>query len=208
MLVPGIGRMITTALAHNGAHKVYILGRREDVLIETAAGIGAKVIPLVCDVSNKDSLREAVAKVEQETGYINLLACNAGIGGPQVKAPQPEMTAAEWAEQHLDHAQEDYTRVFDVNVSGVWYTTMAFLNLLDLGNQKGNVPQSSQVITTGSIGAFNKIAPGGWAYGQSKAAATLLSKHLSSVLPQWNIRSNAIAPGREFLPALLTRELF
>ncbi|ROT42504.1 short chain dehydrogenase [Sodiomyces alkalinus F11] len=191
----GIGRMIATALATNGADKVYILGRREQVLKEAAAAIGPNVIPLTCDVSSKESLQEAAATVERDVGYLNLLVCNAGIGGPQVKAPTPEMTAAEWAEQNFHHAQEDYTRVFDVNVSSVWYTAMAFLKLLDLGNKKGNVPQTSQVITTSSIGAFNKMAPGGWAYGQSKAAVTLLSKHLSSILPQWNIRSNCIAPG-------------
>lgn len=189
--------MITTALATNGADKVYILGRREQVLKEAATAIGPNVIPLTCDVSSKESLKEAAATVKRDVGYLNLLVCNAGIGGPQVKGPTPELTAAEWAEMNLNHAKEDYTRVFDVNVSSVWYTAMAFLELLDLGNKKGNVPQSSQVITTSSIGAFNKVAPGGWAYGQSKAAVTLLSKHLSSVLPQWNIRSNCIAPGCE-----------
>ncbi|RNJ56204.1 hypothetical protein D7B24_007587 [Verticillium nonalfalfae] len=192
----GIGRMLTTALATNGAAKVYILGRREAVLREAAAAIGPNVHPLVCDVSVASSLAAAAATVERETGHVDLVLCNAGVGGPQVKAPTEGMTAAAWAAQHLDHAQEAYTRTFDVNVSAVWYTTMAFLALLDAGNKReGGVPQSSQVIVTSSIGAFNKTAPGGWAYGQSKAAATLLSKHLAGVLPRWDIRANCIAPG-------------
>ncbi|CRK12820.1 Short-chain dehydrogenase/reductase VdtF like protein [Verticillium longisporum] len=192
----GIGRMLTTALATNGAAKVYILGRREAVLREAAAAIGPNVHPLVCDVSDKSSLEAAAATVGRETGHVDLVLCNAGVGGPQVKAPTEGMTAAAWAAQHLDHAQEAYTQTFDVNVSAVWYTTMAFLALLDAGNKReGSVPQSSQVIVTSSIGAFNKAAPGGWAYGQSKAAVTLLSKHLAGVLPRWDIRSNCIAPG-------------
>jgi NAD(P)-dependent dehydrogenase (short-subunit alcohol dehydrogenase family) len=65
---------------------------------------------------------------------------------------------------------------------------VAFLKLLDNGNKKGNVEQPSQVIVTSSIGAFNKKAPGGWAYNQSKAAVTLAAKQLSVVLPNWNIR--------------------
>ncbi|KAF3349672.1 hypothetical protein VdG2_02171 [Verticillium dahliae VDG2] len=181
----GIGRMLTTALATNGAAKVYILGRREAVLREAAAAIGPNVHALVCD-----------------TGHVDLLLCNAGVGGPQVKAPTEGMTAAAWAAQHLDHAQDAYTRTFDVNVSAVWYTTMAFLALLDAGNKRsemkkreGGAPPSSQVIVTSSIGAFNKTAPGGWAYGQSKAAVTLLAKHLAGVLPRWDIRANCIAPG-------------
>lgn len=189
--------MMTTALAQNGAAKVYILGRRQQVLDEAAAAIGPNVIPVVCDVTSKEDLQKAAASIERDSGFINLLVCNAGIGGPQVKAPAPETTAAEWAAQHLAHEKEDYTKTFDVNVSSVWYTTMSFLALLEKGNSKANVAQSSQVITTSSIGAFNKMAPGGWAYGQSKVAATLLAKHLSSVLPQWDIRSNTIAPGRK-----------
>ncbi|KAH7375302.1 short chain dehydrogenase [Plectosphaerella cucumerina] len=191
----GIGRMMTAALAKNGASKVYILGRRGDILEQAASSIGPNVVPIVCDVSSKESLQKAAASIESEVGYINLLVCNAGIGGPQVKPAEPGMSAADWAAQHLAHSKEEYTKVFDVNVSSVWYTAMSFLKLLELGNQKGNVSQTSQVITTSSIGAFNKTAPGGWAYGQSKIAATLLGKHLAATLPQWNIRSNVIAPG-------------
>ncbi|KAI8224231.1 hypothetical protein K4K57_010044 [Colletotrichum sp. SAR 10_99] len=191
----GIGLMMAKALAANGAEKIYILGRRKEVLEEAAASVGPNVVPLVCDVTSKDSLRAAAAAIEKGSGFLNLLVCNAGVGGPQVKAAPAEMTAAEWAEQHLAHDTADYSRVFDVNVTSVWYTTMALLSLLDLGNKKGNLFQSSQVVSTSSIGAFNKKAPGGWAYGQSKAAATLLIKHLSSNLPQWNIRANCIAPG-------------
>lgn len=191
--------MITKALAANGAEKIYILGRRKEILQEAATSVGSSVVPLVCDVTDKSSLKEATDAIERDSGFVNLLVCNAGVGGPQVKAPLAETTAAEWAEQHLAHDMADYTRVFDVNVTSVWYTTMAFVKLLDLGNKKGNLSQSSQVVSTSSIAAFNKVAPGGWAYGQSKAAATLLIKHLSSNLPRWNIRANCIAPGCEFL---------
>ncbi|KAH6702640.1 short chain dehydrogenase [Verticillium dahliae] len=208
----GIGRMLTTALATNGAAKVYILGRREAVLREAAAAIGPNVHALVCDVSATSSLAAAAATVARETGHVDLLLCNAGVGGPQVKAPTEGMTAAAWAAQHLDHAQDAYTRTFDVNVSAVWYTTMAFLALLDAGNKRsemkkreGGAPPSSQVIVTSSIGAFNKTAPGGWAYGQSKAAVTLLAKHLAGVLPRWDIRANCIAPGCELLVSSLLR---
>ncbi|KDN65921.1 putative short chain dehydrogenase [Colletotrichum sublineola] len=191
----GIGLMMAKALAVNGAEKVYILGRRKEVLQEAASSVGPNVVPLVCDVTDKSSLKEAAAVIEKEAGFINLLVCNAGVGGPQVKAPSAETTVAEWAEQHLEHDMSDYTRTFDVNVTSVWYTTMVFVKLLDLGNKKGNLSQTSQVVSTSSIAAFNKNAPGGWAYGQSKAAATLLIKQLSSNLPRWNIRANCIAPG-------------
>lgn len=85
---------------------------------------------------------------------------------------------------------EDFGRTFEVNSTSVWFTTMAFLKLLDAGNKKGRGAGgvSSQVVVTSSIGAFNKAAPGGWAYGASKAAATHIAKMLSVVLPTWGIR--------------------
>ena len=34
---PGIGKMMATALAENGAHKIYVIGRRDEPLQEVAA---------------------------------------------------------------------------------------------------------------------------------------------------------------------------
>jgi NAD(P)-dependent dehydrogenase (short-subunit alcohol dehydrogenase family) len=177
------------ALALNGAAKVYIAGRRLEVLEAAAASIGLpSVIPVKCDVTSKASLEEAVAAVEKDSGFINLLICNSGIGGPQVKQPEPETTIEEWQKQQWNHPFEDYLNTFSVNTVAVWYTAIAFLKLLDNGNKKGNVQQTSHIITTGSIGGFNKMAPGGWAYGQSKAAVAHLTKHLAKAHLQWDIR--------------------
>lgn len=180
--------MMAKALANNGAAKVYIAGRRADVLHAAAVSAGSNVIPLKCDVTSKESLQEAVAFVEKDAGYLNLLVCNSGIGGPSVKPLTPETTLEEWASENFSVDYDKYVETFNVNSASPWYTSMAFLKLLDLGNKKGNVQQSSQIIITSSIAAFNKKAPGGWAYGQSKAAATLAAKQLSVALPQWNIR--------------------
>ncbi|KAK4454115.1 Rhamnolipids biosynthesis 3-oxoacyl-reductase [Podospora aff. communis PSN243] len=193
----GIGLMMAKALASAGAARVYIVGRRVDVLQQAANTINmpAVVVPLYCDVTSKISLESIVSVVETDVGFLNLLVCNAGVGGPQVKAPGPETTLEEWRDQQMSYDFDEFTNTFKVNSTSVWYTSMAFLKLLDNGNKKGNVQQSSQVVVTSSIGGFNKKAPGGWAYGPSKAAATHISKQLSVVLPTWNIRANCICPG-------------
>ncbi|CAM1501879.1 Fc.00g038630.m01.CDS01 [Cosmosporella sp. VM-42] len=184
----GIGLMMAKALARNGATKVYIAGRRLDVLQAAAVSVGPNVIPVRCDVTCKTSLEEVVAFIEKEVGYLNLLVCNSGIGGPQVKPISQDTTVEQWASDNFAVEYDQYVNTFSVNAAAVWYTSMAFLRLLDLGNKKGNLQQSSQIIVTGSIAGFNKKAPGGWAYGQSKAAATLAVKQLAVALPQWNIR--------------------
>ncbi|KAI1651217.1 NAD(P)-binding protein [Daldinia loculata] len=192
----GIGLMITKALATNGASKVYIIGRRLQVLQQAAEQIGTgNVIPITCDVTSKESLQSAVTQIQQDAGFINLLVCNSGIGGPYGNRPRPETTLDEFIEANLSIPIQDYTNTFAVNTSAVWYTTISFLKLLDAGNQKGNVEQKSQVVAVSSIGGFNKINTGGFAYGQSKAACIHLIKQLSVALPQWNIRANVICPG-------------
>ncbi|KAF5651938.1 3-oxoacyl-reductase [Fusarium sp. NRRL 25303] len=191
----GIGLMFVKALLQNGAAKVYIAGRRKEKLDEVASSLGDKVVGVQCDVTSKSDLQNMVSQIEKDTGYVNLLVCNSGIGGPQVKPITPETTLEEWAKSNFDTDFGDYVNTFAINTASVWFTSMALLPLLKKGNEKGNVEQTSQVIVTSSIAAFNKKAPGGWAYGQSKAGAVLAAKQLAVALPQWNIRANCIAPG-------------
>jgi NAD(P)-dependent dehydrogenase (short-subunit alcohol dehydrogenase family) len=107
-----------------------------------------------------------------------------------VRPPVPgETTLEEWRDMQLAVRCEDFTNTFAVNGTSVWFTAMAFLKLLDEGNKRrGGLGVSSQVVVTSSISGFNKSAPGGWAYGPSKAAATHIAKMLSVVLPTWGIR--------------------
>lgn len=182
--------MMAQAIAGAGAAKVYIAGRRLDVLESAARNINKPdvVVPLTCDVTSQSSLTSLVSEVEKRSGYLNLLVCNSGIGGPQVPYPSHETSLQEFREKCLAIPMDQYDKTFSVNVTAVWYTAMAFLELLDKGNKKGNLGWQGQVLITSSIAGYNRKAPGGWAYGQSKAAATHSAKQLSGVLPRWGIR--------------------
>lgn len=187
--------MMARALAANGAHKVYIIGRREAALQAASKSVPtSNIVPIVGDVTSKESLKSIADRIEKEVGYINVLIANSGIGGPQSKIT-PETTLEDFQKQMWETEFDEYVKTFSVNTAAVWYTVMAFLILLDKGNKKGNVVQRSQVIATSSIGGFNRTAPGGYAYGQSKAATTLMMKQLATALSQYRIRSNAICPG-------------
>ncbi|KAJ8113204.1 hypothetical protein ONZ43_g5205 [Nemania bipapillata] len=160
----GIGLMITKALAANGAAKVYILGRRLNTLQEAASSIGnPSVVPITCDVTSVEALKAAVSQIEQDAGFVNLLVCNSGIGGPFGNRPTAETTLDEFVLANMAVPIEEYSKTFAVNTSAVWYTTMSFLKLLAAGNARGNVEQKSQVVATSSIGGFNKINTGGFA---------------------------------------------
>lgn len=192
----GIGLMMTKALALNGAHKVYIIGRRKEVL-EAAAKESphGNIIPLVGDVTSKDALQSIVSHIEKEVGYINVLIANSGVAGPRATSITPQTSMEDFQSALWNQSFDDYTQTFAVNTSAVFFCIVAFLKLLDAGNKKGNVSQTSQVIATGSIGAFNKVAQSGYAYSQSKAAVTLLMKQVSTNLVPYRIRANVIAPG-------------
>lgn len=194
----GIGLMMTKALALNGAHKVYIIGRRKEVL-EAAVKESPRgnIVPLVADVTSKDDLQTIVSHIEREVGYINVLIANSGVGGPQSTSITPETSLEDYQSELWNQPFDEYTQTFAVNTSAVFFCIVAFLKLLDAGNKKGNVEQKSQVIATGSIGGFNRKVPGGYAYGQSKAATTLLMKHMATNLVPYGIRANVLAPGRK-----------
>ncbi len=185
------------ALALNGASKVYILGRRQSNLESVAKSVTTNnIIPIVCDVTSKEALQSAVAQITSETGYINLLLANSGTIGPQAepKLPAyPDLASFVSAHQAIDPTS--YTGTFDLNTTAAFFTIISFLPLLDEGNKKENVYQKSQVIVTSSIGGFNRNIPGGFAYGQSKAAATHMVKQLATQLAPYGIRTNALAPG-------------
>ncbi|KAL9130456.1 MAG: hypothetical protein Q9217_001379 [Psora testacea] len=192
----GIGLMMAKALALNGAHKVYIIGRRKETLKAAAEeSPHGNIIPMVGDVTSKESLKSIADSIKAEVGYVNVLIANSGIGGPQSSNITSMSSIEEFQETMWKMDFADYTNTFAVNVSAVWFSIIAFIGLLDAGNKKGNVEQKSQVIATSSIGGFNRHVPGGYAYGQSKAAVTLLMKQLASNLVPYGIRANAIAPG-------------
>lgn len=189
--------MMARALALNGAHKIYIIGRRKEVLEKAAASVSTNnIIPLQGDVTSKEALSSIVSHITKEVGYVNLLIANSGILGPQKsKVLTAESTIADFQEAYGQTSFEDFSKTFELNTVAVWYTIVAFLGLLDEGNKKGNVEQKSQVIATSSIGGFNRHVPGGFAYGQSKAATTHMMKQLATGLAPFGIRSNILAPG-------------
>ncbi|RSL96105.1 hypothetical protein CEP52_011678 [Fusarium oligoseptatum] len=183
----GLGLFMARALAENGAKKVYIIGRRKEVLENAVKEIGLdNVIPVQCDVTNKDNLKAAVAFIEKDVGYINLLVANSGISGPSGNVP-PGATIAQVQETLFDIPMEDFTNTYH-------------------GNKRSNYQGGrSQVIATSSIGSFNRKITAGFAYGTSKAATTLMLKILATYLVPYRIRANVLCPG--LFPTDLTESL-
>jgi NAD(P)-dependent dehydrogenase (short-subunit alcohol dehydrogenase family) len=200
----GLGLYAARALDANGAAAVYIVGRREATLKEAAATAkNGKIIPLVGDVSSKDSLKAVADQIRKEQGYINFLFCNAGVPGPRARDYLPtyakgEKPSIEEAAKGLfEPDMDDFTKTLHVNTTAVYYTAIAFFDLLDAGNKKRNMAQDSQIVITSSVAGFSRYLAGSFAYSTSKAAVNHLAKMLSTFFAQqgYHIRVNLIAPG-------------
>ncbi|KAK5199904.1 hypothetical protein LTR92_000445 [Exophiala xenobiotica] len=193
----GLGRMMARALAANGASKVFIIGRREGSLKETADSVpGGNIIPLVGDVTSKESLQQCVDKVKAEVDSIDVLVANSGISGPSVPtvdSNRQPIGIEQLAKNMWNPEPDAVTSTYAVNITGIHFTVAAFLPLLDAANKKRPQPPTEdnfkprpQIITTGSIGAFLTIY------------SIHLTKQLSTLLIPYDIRANVIAPGLYF----------
>jgi NAD(P)-dependent dehydrogenase (short-subunit alcohol dehydrogenase family) len=196
--------MIAKALAANGARRVYIVGRRKEVLEAAAnATFPESIVPLPGDVTSLESLCDMAERVKTEVGYVNLLVANAGIMGPRPLKASPGQsppTLSEFCAHALATPMDVFTDTYSVNTTAVYYSALAFLELLDAGNMVGNMGANwkSQVIATSSIGGFSRLKGASFAYNSSKAATTHLMKIIATSLVPYKIRCNVLAPGSKF----------
>ncbi|PFH54038.1 hypothetical protein AMATHDRAFT_136157 [Amanita thiersii Skay4041] len=231
----GIGLMMATALENNGA-TVYIVGRRRPILEKAAKENSrfGKIIPLEGDITDRGSLLSMVETVKARHGYIDLLVNNAGIArnlyahplptpldAPETTPPSPpdspslgpSIPSIKAFQNALwdTGSPQDFADTFATNVTAVYYTTVAFLDMLHQGNIRrqrlamcpslpGAGPRlpyhTSQVLSVSSSGSFRLdpkvLSP---SYTLSKHACTHLGKLLANLLAPWGIRSNVLAPG-------------
>ncbi|PCH01684.1 Glucose/ribitol dehydrogenase [Penicillium occitanis (nom. inval.)] len=196
--------MMAHALAENGAARVYIIGRREDRLIEAASKYPNIIVPLQGDITQQDTLKQIAERVKQEVGYINLLVTNAGITGPGLEKMKPRATLADFVDHAWSSSMSDFNSVYDLNCTAVYYCILAFLVLLDEGNKR-NTYLKSQVIATASSASFLRNPRAGFAYCSSKAALVSMIKCFSTFCVPWGIRFNALAAG--LIPSELSAPL-
>lgn len=192
--------MITQALAVNGA-KVYIVGRTKaklDTVVQTYnKDMEGEIIALPGDVTDKADVARLVREVESREQSLCILVNNAGISSAKV---QPEsQTAAEMSANLFDTDQttaQDWTDTYRTDVVSLFFTTTAFLPLLQASSAR-HARWSGTVVNIGSISGVIKLAQHHFAYNAAKAAAHHLTRMLAGEIARagHQVRVNAIAPG-------------
>jgi NAD(P)-dependent dehydrogenase (short-subunit alcohol dehydrogenase family) len=170
-----LGRAIVTELARAGA-AVGIVDARVDAaaeVVQRTRAAGGRSAIAKADVSSTAEVEAAVDAIERELGPIDILVNAHGIFP---NTPVLEMTDDEW------------DRVFDVNVRGTMSTCRAVARRLVERRAAGSIVNISSAAATSA-------RAGGAHYTGSKAAVNLLTQVLAIELGPHGIRVNAIAPG-------------
>ncbi|KAK2009490.1 NAD(P)-binding protein [Colletotrichum eremochloae] len=192
------------ALAANGA-KVYITGRRREVLEQSARvhgsapevrASGGQIIPLVMDVTSKDSIKGAVDRITESDGYVNVLVNNAGVWTTKPEAG-PEDGPEKFGSSMFDQSIDLWQRAFLVNATSVYFVTAAFLPLLAKSVSSPTGKMGSVINTTSNSGQLRMSEGSQLAYNVSKAASVQVTRQLAFDFSHENIkiRVNGIAPG-------------
>jgi 3-oxoacyl-[acyl-carrier protein] reductase len=169
----GIGRAIAERLAAEGV-RVAICGTSQKTVDEAVRLLSPKgqVYGMVADVSKPDQVKQFVAAVEQRYGGVDILINNAGVGVFRAVS---------------DLSHEDWERMIDLNLSGVYYCCHAVLPIFR--QRKGG-----DIVNIGSLAGKNPFA-GGAGYNASKFGLTGFSEALMLDHRADGVRVSCVMPG-------------
>ncbi|WP_343585218.1 SDR family oxidoreductase [Herbaspirillum sp.] len=169
----GFGAAMARKFAKNG-HKVIAAGRRKERLDELVNELGAgNVLPLVLDVTSKQSIDAGLASLQGEWQNIDVLVNNAGLALGVGSAQEAALS--------------DWETMIDTNVKGLVTITHALLPAMV---KRG----SGTIINLGSTaGAYPY--PGGNVYGATKAFVDQFTLNLRADLVGTGVRATNLAPG-------------
>ncbi|HIK14374.1 MAG TPA: SDR family oxidoreductase [Leptolyngbyaceae cyanobacterium M33_DOE_097] len=172
----GIGHASTLLLAEKGA-KIGAIDRNtddSDKIVKEIQNRGGEIIPAIADISQPDQLQQAIQKIGDSFGQIDIVFANAGING--VWAPIEDLSPDEW------------DKTLDINLKGTFLTVKYTVPYLK--------QQGGSIIITSSVNGTRVFSnTGATAYSCSKAAQVAFARMMALELAKYHIRVNVICPG-------------
>ena len=170
----GLGQQFARALSEQGCD-VAILARRKERLEEFSKELkqnGQDCLPVSCDVTDEESIKNAIKTVVDHFGKIDILVNNAGITKDGLM---------------LRMKENDFDAVIDVNLKGTW-NCMKHATKLMMKQKYGRIVSMSSVVgVMGNAGQVN--------YAASKSGIIGMTMSLAREVGSRGITVNAVAPG-------------
>ena len=141
--------------------------------------MGVDAVFCLCDISDKEQVNNAAKMTKERFGRADVLINNAGL---EVRGSILQCT------------EEDWMRLYDINLKGMYYMTNAFAPLM-IKQGKG------AIVNTGSILGYRTVGERA-AYSSSKGAIDTLTRSMAFDLAANNIRVNCVVPGAIDTPLL------
>ncbi|MDD5130261.1 MAG: 3-oxoacyl-[acyl-carrier-protein] reductase [Candidatus Omnitrophica bacterium] len=180
----GIGQAIAMTFAREGAD-IVVADVNLEVAQKTASdieGLGRRAMAIAMDVTNYESVEDAINKILDKMGKVDILVNNAGITKDNLM---------------LRMSQADWDAVINVNLKGTF-------NCIKAVSRPMIKQRSGRIISIASIiGLMGN--PGQANYAASKAGIIALTKTVAKELASRNVNANAVAPG--FIQTAMTDKL-
>ena len=172
----GIGKVVAGYLADAGADVViFDLNDASAVAKAIADEYGVRTAAFVCNVTDPADVEKNIQAAAEKMGTLDLLFNNAGIC---------------LHKDALDCTPDDWLKVVNVNLNGIFFVAQAFGRYLVAHNKTGNI-----VNTASMSGTIVNIPQGQASYNASKAGVAHLTKSLAVEWASKGIRVNSISPG-------------
>ena len=176
VLITGASSGFGAAMARRfvaGGHRVIATARRADRLAALHKELGANLLPVAMDVTDRASVTRALTQLPIEWTPIDVLINNAGLALGTEPAQQCSL--------------DEWTTMIDTNAKGLVTVTHAVLP--DMVARDAGL-----IINIGSV-AGNTAYPGGNVYGATKVFVEQFTRNLRADLVGSGVRASNIAPG-------------
>ena len=179
----GLGAQFAKVLAKAGAG-VVLASRRVERLKALRAEIeadGGDAHVVTLDVTDRDSIKAAVAHAETEMGTIDILVNNSGVGSTQ---PLTEVS------------EDDFDFVFNTNTRGAFFVAQEVGKRM-IARSKGAAPGTftgGRIVNIASMAGLKALSRIG-VYAMSKAAVVHMTRAMALEWGRHGINVNAICPG-------------
>jgi NAD(P)-dependent dehydrogenase (short-subunit alcohol dehydrogenase family) len=174
----GLGKGFAEAVAEAGADVACadINATTAKQTAEQIRALSRKAAVIEVDVAQEVSVRQMVEETVAQLGTLDVIFCNAGIGGGR-------------SGQAHEVAMEAWHRVVTVNLTGVFLCVREAANVM-IPRRRGKMILTASIY--GQVGSYNGLSP---AYTAAKGGVVNLTKELAIEYAQHGITVNAIAPG-------------